>query len=202
MIPHKVILQVHLIKIKGKEKCICRLIVFRLLDFSDAETGEQIQIQEDKVVESEGLNPKASKLSESVQDRVIEIERNLPMDKDFDFTYEVNPVVRRFFIKNESPFTIYGQFAIVPKSNNFLNFRIPCSFFNLSLKPHSNNCVLTIAKIFPSLGWGDYEVKFYMFERDSNQDKDHNEKKESFLTKILNSKREQFTQDRLIVRNF
>jgi len=165
-------------------------LVYRQLDFStDAETGEQVQIQEEKPTENEITNQRLSKLPEQPQDKIIEIARDVPMEKDFDFTYEVNPAIRRFFIKNESPYTIQGQFGIVPKSNNFLNFRIPCSFFNVSIRPHSNTCVLTVAKIFPSLGWGDYEIRFYIHDKDSYE-KVAEKKKDnsSFLNKILNIK--------------
>jgi len=122
----------------------------RNLDIStDAEGGQ-----------SESSPPKGKGAKSSPE--VVEIQKSVPLDEDFDFEYEVNPVIRRFYLKNDSPHSLHCQLGIFPKSKSFMNFRIPTSIINVNVRPHSSTCILSITKIFPQLGWGDYEVKYYI----------------------------------------
>jgi len=100
--------------------------------------------------------------STTKEERLVEIPKSVPMDEDFDFTYEVNPVIRRFYLKNDSPHNLHCQLGIFPKSKSFMNFRIPSSIVNVNVRPHSSTCILSITKIFPQLGWGDYEVRYHI----------------------------------------
>ena len=83
----------------------------------------------------------------------------VPCQEDFNFVYELNPVVRRFVFHNTSPYNLLCQVRIVPKTNDFLNFRVPASTFRVKVKAQGNACVLAIMKILPEVGWGDYEVE-------------------------------------------
>lgn len=74
----------------------------------------------------------------------------------------MNPVIRRFYLKNDSPHSLHCQLGIFPKSKSFMNFRIPSSIVNVNVRPHSSTCILSISKIFPQLAWGDYEVRYYI----------------------------------------
>lgn len=147
-------------------------------------------------------SPKKPKVQE---DRYVEIERNTPVEKDFDFTYEINPVIRRIYLRNDSPYSLDCHLGIVPKNGGFLNFRIPSAMFSVSVRPHSSNCILTLMKIFPQLGWGEYELRYSIqaTESDSSMRYDHHDdtrKRSNFYIKTMDSsRREVFTEDRLQV---
>ena len=150
---------------------------------------------------------KVAKLSEQAQDKLIQIERNIPMaEQNFDFNYEMNPVVRSFYLSNDSPYSLNCQIAITPKTADFMNFRIPISYFSFEARPHSNVNFLAITKLFPHLGWGDYELKcFIQLSRSeinrSYYSDDGKKKTPDFQIRTVKSQkvRDVFNEDRLQV---
>jgi len=154
----------------------------RNLDIStDAEGGQ-----------SESSPPKGKGAKSSPE--VVEIQKSVPLDEDFDFEYEVNPVIRRFYLKNDSPFSLHCQLGIFPKSKSFLNFRIPTSVINVNVRPHSSTCILTITKIFPQLGWGDYEVKYYI-QGLENQDYGSYQDSQKYTTGTTTRAKQNYSSD-------
>lgn len=49
------------------------------------------------------------------------------------------------------------QLWIAPKSNDFMNFRIPSCSFKATVGPQSSCTILSLMKIVPQNGWGEYE---------------------------------------------
>lgn len=92
-------------------------------------------------------------------DNIIELKRVIACQEDFKFVYELNPIVRRFVFYNTSPHNVICQIKIAPKSNGFMNFRVPASPFKSKVRAHSNVCVLSIIKILPEVAWGEYEIE-------------------------------------------
>jgi len=88
----------------------------------------------------------------------IELNNENPFPEDFEFAYELNPVIRRLIIHNESPYNLLVNLTIMPKTNDFLNFRIPASPLTASVKPKSNACVGCLMKIYPHMAWGEYDI--------------------------------------------
>jgi hypothetical protein len=72
--------------------------------------------------------------------------------------FEVNPVLRRFIIFNDSPFHLGVILTITPKPNSFANFRIPNCPFRLIVKPKTKFAVVTLMKLSASAPWGEYDV--------------------------------------------
>ncbi len=89
------------------------------------------------------------------KDTIIEIEKETPA---LSSPFEVNPVLRRFIVFNDSPFHLGVLLSITPKPNSFVNFRIPSCQFRLVVKPKTNFAVVTLMKLSTSAGWGDYDV--------------------------------------------
>src|SRR5690606_13055023 len=89
----------------------------------------------------------------------IEIEKESPA---FNFNYEVNPVIRRFILFNESPSTLVVQLTIVPKGPNFANFRVPNSIFRVVVRPKTNFCIVALMKLVSSLPWTEYDIHCHM----------------------------------------
>lgn len=101
-----------------------------------------------------------------VDDKFYVFETDSPSAEDFNMTYEVNPVLRRFQVQNDSPYSFLTQLMIVPKSSDFMNFRIPTSVFKTHVKPKSTTNLLVLMKIFPEMGWGDYDYQFNIERED------------------------------------
>lgn len=119
---------------------------------------------EDQQAASQDINTSPQNASDSNQqfiDRgdVVELQSTIPSQQDFNLTYELNPVVRRFLLHNPNSFSIYCQIRIIPKTNDFMNFRVPSSTFRVKVRPQSTTSVLTLMKILPEVGWGEYDVE-------------------------------------------
>lgn len=84
--------------------------------------------------------------------------------EDFEMTYELNPVIRRFVVQNDTLYTLKASFTIIPKSNEFLNFRIPSSTITATIKPKGVTCILSIMKIYPEMAWGEYETNMELIK--------------------------------------
>lgn len=76
------------------------------------------------------------------------------------FEYELNPMLRRFIAVNNTNDTYTVNMMIVPKTNDFPNFRVPQSSFQVTLRPNSTGTLLTIAKIFPEIDWAEYDIHY------------------------------------------
>jgi len=101
-------------------------------------------------------HPQEPKENEQTPSKPVqEIEE---IQDNFNFTSEQLPVIRRFILSNNSSFTVVVRLQIVPKNNEFLNFRIPASIFQMTARPKSQQQVLSIMKIFPNMPWGEYEI--------------------------------------------
>lgn len=72
--------------------------------------------------------------------------------------YELNPALRRFVIFNNSIHNISVSFAIIPRTNDFLNFRLPSTVTRLTVEPKKSMNLLTVMKIFPEMGWGEFDI--------------------------------------------
>jgi hypothetical protein len=93
-----------------------------------------------------------------VKEDYIQINRITPFIDDFEFGYELNPVIRKFTLNNDSPFSVNVSLQVYPKTNDFLNFRIPSSQITTVVRPKSKSCILSIMKIYPDMAWGDYDL--------------------------------------------
>ena len=113
----------------------------------------------DKREEKEEENPTESQ-EQGGMDIEGKIEEGAP--ESSNFTYGTAPMFRRFVLYNNSNYIVNCQLRIFAKSNDFLNFRIPVSAFNFSVKPKSNGCILSLMKIFPNMAWGEYEAKCHI----------------------------------------
>jgi len=129
------------------------------LDESPKAEGAGIKVQDinEQVIH---VKEKAEdKVEVEMREGVIEYERVVPAPEDFRFEYELNPVVRRFIFYNTTAHPVTCQIKIVPKTGDFMNFRVPVSTFKSKVKANSNACVLGLIKILPEVGWGEYDVE-------------------------------------------
>lgn len=83
--------------------------------------------------------------------------------------YELNPVVRRFVAINNTADSYLVSIALIRKSQDFPNFRFPASTFQVVVKPNGTATVLTIVKIFPEIGWGEYELNYNIQKAENNR---------------------------------
>lgn len=115
-------------------------------------------VEEHKPEESKAMvEEKKEEIVEEQKDTVIEIEeKEAPA---LTVPFEVNPVLRRFIVFNDSPFYLGVMLTITPKPNSFVNFRIPNCPFRLIVKPKTNFAVVTLMKLSASAPWGDYDVQ-------------------------------------------
>jgi hypothetical protein len=81
----------------------------------------------------------------------------------------LNPVVRRFVLVNETTSNLVGLFRLIPRSPDFLNFRIPAASFNISLKLKSNLNLVVLTKVFPEMDWGDYDYSIEVYPADGRK---------------------------------
>lgn len=95
-----------------------------------------------------------------IENKVQNEEANVPGLSNI--TYTTESMLRRFVLYNNSNYIVNCQLRIFAKTNDFLNFRIPVSAFNFTVKPKSNGCILSLMKIFPQMGWGEYEAKCHI----------------------------------------
>ena len=119
----------------------------------------------------------------------MELERVVASPEDFTFNYELNPVVRRFIFYNPTPYTVVVQTRIIPKTGDFMNFRVPVSTFKSKVKAHGNTCVLGLIKLLPEVGWGEYEVECEIQKVDSvgsKSDDSGKKKNVHFHIRVLN----------------
>jgi len=76
---------------------------------------------------------------------------------DTTFVYELNPMLRKFVAVNKTTETYTVSITLTPKSKGFLNFWIPCSTYQATLKPLATINLLTIVKILPEVDWAEYD---------------------------------------------
>ena len=97
--------------------------------------------------------------------------------EESEFNYSVTSMLRRYVLVNSSSALVNCQIGIFPKSNDFLNFRIPMSFFSVAVKPKSNTPLLSLVKIFPNMDWGDFEVRCHIqkIDQPTGSPKDDND---------------------------
>ena len=76
---------------------------------------------------------------------------------DVPIKHQLNPALRRFVAINNTTDNYLVTFTLVPKSANFMNFRMPTSVIQVSVKPSQAVTILTIAKLFPEIEWGEYD---------------------------------------------
>lgn len=93
----------------------------------------------------------------------VEVSWEAPFTEDTSFNYEVNPVVKRFMLINETNMHLRGHFKISPKSAEFLNFRIPASKILISIKPKSVKNIVILTKIFPEMSWGEFDTHIELY---------------------------------------
>lgn len=108
----------------------------------------------------------ADKTQSTEAPKVEEVELEGPT-----FVYELNPMVRRFVVANTTSAPYAVSMTLVPKSKEFLNFRIPCSTFQATLRPKSSANLLTLVKIFPEIDWAEYDVNYEIQKVDSAHSK-------------------------------
>ena len=68
------------------------------------------------------------------RDGFTELERIVASPEDFTFNYELNPVIRRFIFYNPTPYAVNVQTRIIPKTGDFMNFRVPVSTFKSKVR--------------------------------------------------------------------
>lgn len=95
------------------------------------------------------------------------------------FNYEINPVVRRHILVNDTTQVLSGKFRIIPKSADFLNFRIPASPIIISIKPKSALNILILTKFFPEMDWGQYDTNIELMANDGRPSSNQNSGKKN-----------------------
>lgn len=67
-------------------------------------------------------------------------------------------MLRTFVAHNNTTESYSINLTITPKSDGFLNFRIPYSSLRATLRPHATVSLLTLVKIFPEVDWAEYDI--------------------------------------------
>ena len=67
-------------------------------------------------------------------------------------------MIRRFIATNNTAGPLSVSIVLAPKSDGFLNFRIPYSLHQATVRPHATVNLLSIVKIFPEIGWAEYDI--------------------------------------------
>ena len=107
--------------------------------------------QETKGDESQPNAPEPIETSPTKKEEPLELI-------DVPIKDELNPAVRRFIVVNNTTDNYFVSFNLVPKSPNFLNFRLVLSMIQVAVKAGQSATILTIAKIFPEVEWGEYDL--------------------------------------------
>ncbi len=120
-------------------------------------------------------------------------------------SFLIKPMLRRFVLHNKTDQILTCQLMILKKSEGFLNFRMPASIINKTIKPKSFDCVLTLVRKVPDMAWGDYEVKCQIQLTDApvqaKSDDDSGKKKPSFQIKQIDPSNAWEVEDRMNIED-